>query len=525
MKKYFDNLSSDIPSAIVVFLVAIPLCLGISGASGVNEFSGIIAGIVGGIVVGALSKSQLSVSGPAAGLAAIVAASILKLPAKEVFFLAVVIAGFFQLIMGFFKLGFFGDYVPNNVIKGMLAGIGILLILKQLPHLVGYDKDFEGDEAFIQMKGENTFSAIINSLNHLTPVAVLIGVVGLIILIAYESKWVKSKKIFQIISGPLVVVLIGTILYLFLENAPEAYALEESHLVNIPIAKSTSEFFSFFHLPDFRALANPQVWIIAVTIAIVASLETLLSLEAVDKLDPMKRFSPPNKELIAQGTGNIISGLLGGLPLTSVIVRSSANVNAGAKTKLSAILHGVLILICVAFFPKYLNLIPKAALAAILIFTGYKLARVSLFKEYYKKGWEQFIPFVVTIIAIVGIDLLKGVLIGIAVGIFYVIRSNFRTAILSVVDGNNHLIKTRKDISFFSKPILKNKLEKIPVGASVVIDISKSEFIDLDVIETINEFTLNAKEKNITVQVFVNSHNEIHKKINSIYDGKEDSVH
>ncbi len=513
MKKYFDNLSSDVPSALVVFLVAIPLCLGISVASGVKEFSGLIAGVVGGIVVGGISKSQLSVSGPAAGLAAIVAASILKLPAPEAFFLAVVLAGIFQLVMGFFKLGFFGDYVPNNVIKGMLAGIGILLILKQLPHLVGYDKDLEGDETFIQLNGENSFTAIVNSLNHFTPVAVLIGIVGVLILIAYETKWVKSKKFFQLVSGPLVVVIVGTVLHLLLVNAPEAFALEKEHLVNIPIANNTTEFFSFFHLPDFTAFSNSQVWITAATLAIVASLETLLSLEAVDKLDPLKRFSPPNRELIAQGAGNVVSGMLGGLPITSVIVRSSANVNAGAKTKLSAILHGVFIFICVAFFPKYLNLIPKAALAAILIFTGYKLAKVSLFKEYYQKGWDQFIPFVVTIIAIVRIDLLKGVMIGIAVGIFYIIRSNFRTAITSTVAGNKHLIKTRKDISFFSKPMLKNKLENIPEGATAVIDISKSELIDLDIIDTINEFTLNATEKNIKVEVYKNDNNELHKKI------------
>lgn len=525
MKKYFDNLGSDIPSSIVVFLVAIPLCLGIAGASGVNEFSGLIAGVIGGIVVGSMSKSQLSVSGPAAGLASLVAASLLKLPAVEAFFLAVVIAGIIQLIMGIFKLGFFGDYVPNNVIKGMLAGIGILLILKQLPHLVGYDKDIEGDETFIQLNGENTFSSIINSLNHLTPVAVLIGLIGLAILICYETKWVKSKKIFQLISGPLVVVIVGTILHLFLVNAPDAFGLEKEHLVNIPIANNTTEFFSFFHLPDFSALSNPQVWITALTLAIVASLETLLSLEAVDKLDPLKRFSPPNRELIAQGTGNIVSGMLGGLPITSVIVRSSANVNAGAKTKLSAILHGVLILFCVVFFPKILNLIPKAALAAILIFTGYKLAKIPLFVEYYKKGWEQFIPFVVTIIAIVRIDLLKGVLIGIAVGIFYVIRSNFRTAVSATVDGNNHIIKTRKDISFFSKPMLKNKLENIPAGTNAIIDISKSELIDLDIIETINEFILNAKEKNITVEVYKSENNELHKKINQSSKEQDDRAH
>ena len=525
MKKYFNNLGSDIPSAIVVFLVAIPLCLGISVASGLNEFSGIIGGIVGGIVVGMLSGSQLSVSGPAAGLASIVAASVLKLPAPEAFFLAVVIAGIIQLIMGFFKLGFFGDYVPNNVIKGMLAGIGILLILKQLPHLVGYDKDFEGDETFIQLQGENTFSTIVNSLNHLTPVAVLIGLVGLAILIIYETKWIKSKKFFQLVSGPLVVVVVGIILHLLLDDAPPAYALEDVHMVKIPVAKNAAEFFSFFHFPDFTSLANGQVWIIAGTLALVASLETLLSLEAVDKLDPLKRFSPPNKELIAQGAGNIVSGMLGGLPLTSVIVRSSANVNAGAKTKLSAILHGVLIFVCVAFFPTILNLIPKAALAAVLIFTGYKLAKIPLFVEYYKKGWAQFIPFVVTIVAIVGIDLLKGVLIGIACGIFYIIRSNFRTSLFSIKDGDSYLIKMRKDVSFFSKPKLKNELEKIPANSKVMIDLSKSEFIDQDIIDTINEFILNSTAKGITVKVYKNESNEAHKLINSTNDDADDRAH
>lgn len=532
MKKYFDNLGSDIPASIVVFLVAIPLCLGIAGTSNVSAFSGLIAGIVGGIVVGCISKSNLSVSGPAAGLATIVAASILKMPLDaekhpimEAFFLAVVIAGVFQLLIGVLKLGFFGDYVPNNVIKGMLAGIGILLIFKQLPHLVGYDKDFEGDETFIQLNGENTFSSLVNSLNYLTPVAVLIGFISLAIMFFYELKWVKSKKIFQFISGPLVVVIVGTILHLLLINAPDPYGLEKEHLVNIPVANNTSEFFSFFHLPNFAFLNNIQVWITAGTLALVASLESLLSLEAIDKLDPLKRFSPPNRELIAQGTGNIISGMLGGLPVTSVIVRSSANVNAGAKTKLSAIMHGVLILVCVAFFPKYLNLIPKAALAAILIFTGYKLAKIPLFVDYFKKGWEQFIPFVVTIVAIVGIDLLKGVLIGIAVGIFYVIRSNFRTAISASADGNNHTIKTRKDISFFSKPMLKNKLQKIPEGANVLIDVSKSELLDLDIVDTINEFILNASEKNITVEVNKNENIDTHKKISLSNKGTDDRAH
>ena len=525
MKKYFQSAGADVPAAIVVFLVAIPLCLGIAVASGLNEFSGIVGGIVGGIVIGLISGSHLSVSGPAAGLTAIVAAAVLKLPAVEAFFLAVVLSGIFQVMMGIFKMGIIGDYIPNSVIKGMLAAIGIILILKQLPHLVGYSKDYEGDETFIQLSGENTFSSLVNSLNHLTPMAVIIGVAGIVILILYESHWVKSKKVFQLLSGPLLVVIIAVSLNYFLSGWENPLTAKDANLVNIPVAASAKEFFSFFKFPDWSFITNADVWVTAITIAMVASLETLLGIEAVDKLDSLKRVSPPNRELIAQGSGNIISGLLGGLPLTSVIVRSSANVNAGAKTKMSTIFHGLLIFVCVAFVPGILNLIPKAALAAILVFTGYKLAKVSLFKEYYKKGWEQFMPFIITLTAIVFTDLLKGVLIGIAVGVFYVIRSNFRTAIFSVSDNNHHLIRLRKDVSFFSKPILKRKLEQLPQNASLILDLSKAEFIDKDIIDTINEFMQHASLKNITVTVKKSIYNLSHQLVDKNLHHADDSAH
>lgn len=526
MQKYLKNIGSDLPSALVVFLIAIPLCLGIAVASGLNEFSGIIAGVVGGIIVGMISGSNLSVSGPAAGLTAIVAAAVLKLPAVEAFFLAVVIAGVFQVLMGIFKLGIIGDYIPNSVIKGMLAAIGIILILKQLPHLVGYDKDFEGDEAFIQVSGENTFSAVANSLNHITPLALLIGILGIAILIGYETKFIKSKKIFQLLSGPLVVVIMGVLIHYFLKDIPSFLSVKEADLVNIPVANSTKEFISFFHLPNWSFITNKDVWVTAVTLALVASLETLLGLEAVDKLDPFQRFSPPNRELVAQGCGNIVSGMLGGLPLTSVIVRSSANVNSGAKTKMSAIFHGILILVCVAFLPNVLNLIPKAALAAVLIFTGYKLAKISIFKDYYKNGWDQFMPFIITIIAIVMTDLLKGVLIGLVVGIFFIIRSNFRTAIFSVIDKNNHLIRLRKDVSFFSKARLKLIFENIPEDASVIIDLTQAEFIDKDIIDTINEFQTNAVTKNISINIKKSLYNESHKLVEKEHlNNKDDRAH
>ncbi len=514
MKKYFTSIGADFSAAIVVFLVAIPLCLGIAVASGLGEFSGIIAGVVGGVVVGLISGSHLSVSGPAAGLTAIVAASVLKLPAIEAFFLAVVIAGLLQIIMGFLKMGVIGDYVPNSVIKGMLAAIGIILILKQLPHLVGYDKDYEGDESFLQISGENTFSAVLNSLNFITPVAVIIGLVGITILIIYESKTIKEKRIFQILSGPLLVVITGILINKFLGGIDSVLTNREAHLVNIPVASSSAEFFSFFNFPNWSYITNSDVWVSGFTIAIVASLETLLGIEAVDKLDPVKRVSPPNRELVAQGFGNMASGLIGGLPLTSVIVRSSANVNAGAKTKSSAIIHGLLILICVYFAPTILNMIPKAALAAILVFTGYKLTKISLFKEYYQKGWEQFMPFVITIVAIVLTDLLKGVVIGISLGFFYTIRSNFRTAVFWIHENNNYLIRLRKDVSFFIKPILKEKLELIPENANLVIDLVHAEHMDRDVIDTINEFLSHAHLKNIHCSIKKNSFNELHKLIN-----------
>lgn len=501
MKKYLQNIGADAPASIVVFLVAIPLCLGIAVASGLNEFSGIIGGVVGGIVIGLLSGSNLSVSGPAAGLTAIVSAAVLKLPSAEAFFLAVVLAGVFQLLMGIGKMGVIGDYVPNSVIKGMLAAIGVILILKQFPHLVGYDKDFEGDEAFQQPGGENTFTTVWQAFEKISPLAMIIGLSGLLILLVYESKWVKSKKIFQLLSGPLIVVIVGVLLQSFSSVFPASWELEKNMLVNIPVAGSASEFFSFFRFPDWQALTNQDVWMTGVTLALVASLETLLGIEAVDKLDPLKRVTPPNRELVAQGTGNIVSGLLGGLPLTSVIVRSSANVNAGARTKTSAILHGVLIFVCVAFMPGLLNMIPKAALAAILVFTGYKLAKPSLFREYYRKGWDQLMPFVITLVAIVLTDLLKGVMIGIIIGLFYVVRSNFRTAIFVVNDQNRYLLRLRKDISFFVKPKLKELLEGIPENSVLVIDMSRVEFIDRDIQDTIEEYRQHAHLKNIRVNV------------------------
>jgi MFS superfamily sulfate permease-like transporter len=514
MKNFFQNITADFSSSIVVLLVALPLCLGIALGSGAPLFSGIIAGVVGGIVVGAFSGSHLSVSGPAAGLTTIVAVAILKLQVFEAFLLAVVLAGVFQLILGFIKAGVIGDYIPNSVIKGMLAAIGLILILKQFPHLIGYDADFGGDESFEQPDMENTFSGFFSAFNFITPSAVFIGMVSLSLLFLWEQKFIKSQKWLQMVPGPLVAVLAGTAINEYFKSAIPDYALEIKHLVALPVAASMSEFFHFFTFPKIEFLRNADIWVTAITLAIVASLETLLGIEAVDKLDPLKRVTPPNRELKAQGIGNIVSGLIGGLPITSVVVRSSSNVNAGAKTKFSTILHGTFLLLCVLFIPYILNKIPLAALAAILIFTGYKLAKVSLFKDFYQKGWDQFVPFVVTIAAILTTDLLKGIIIGIGVGLFYMIRSNFRSSVLVVNDENKFLFRLRKDVSFLNKPIIKRKLEEVPQNAFVLIDATRADFIDKDVIEEVNNFMAHAHLKNIRVEIKASQYKAVHLLLN-----------
>lgn len=510
MKKLFQHAPADFSASIVVLLVALPLCLGIALGSGAPLFSGIIAGLVGGVVVGLLSGSQLSVSGPAAGLTVIVATAIAKLQVFDAFLLAVMIAGVIQIVFGFIRAGIIGDYIPNSVIKGMLAAIGLILILKQFPHLVGYDADFDGDESFDQGNHENTFSGILHAFNYITPAAVVIGLVSLAILAIWETKAFKANKILKLVPSPLIVVLIGTIINTYFKLNQTELALEQKHLVSLPVAKDAATFFSFFTFPKLEYLRNGQVWLAGATIAIVASLETLLGIEAVDKIDPLKRVSPPNRELKAQGVGNLVSGFLGGLPITSVVVRSSANVNAGGQSKLSTILHGMLLLLCVAFIPSILNQIPLSALAAILIFTGYKLAKVSLFKEFYQKGWDQFVPFIITIIAILLSDLLKGIVVGIVVGLFYMVRSNFRSSVFVVNDELKFLFRLRKDVSFLNKPIIKYKLEKVPSNAYVLIDVTRADFIDKDIIEEINNFITHAHLKNIKVEVKTSVYKSTH---------------
>ncbi|BCA96760.1 membrane protein [Legionella antarctica] len=502
----FKEFKNDLMASIVVFFVALPLCLGIALASGAPLFAGIISGIIGGIIVGLASGSHLGVSGPAAGLAVIVLMAINTLGSWQVFLLAVSLAGIFQIIMGYAKAGFIAYFFPSSVIKGMLAGIGLLIILKQIPHALGYDSDSVGGLSYFQTDGEATLNTISSALNAVTPSAILISVLSLALLILWETVLTKKHKFFQFVQGPVVVVLMGIAMNLLFQSNIFNFKLDPDHLVKIPVANNLIEFFKQFTLPDFSAISQLQVWKTAVVLSIVASLETLLCVEATDKLDPFKRVTPTNRELKAQGLGNIVAGLCGGLPITQVIVRSSANITFGAKTKLSAILHGIFLLISAATIAKFLNLIPLASLAAILIMIGYKLANPVMFKHLYQLGFEQFIPFVATIVGILATDLLKGICIGMAFGIFYTLRHSYLNAYYmedTITKENEHTIHhlvLAEEVSFFNKASIIQALDDIPPYSKVIIDCSKSKSIAYDVVEYIRDYRVNAKQKNITVE-------------------------
>ena len=506
VKKIFQELKSDLPASIVVFFVAVPLCLGIALASGAPLFAGIIAGIVGGIVVGIASGSPLGVSGPAAGLAVIVLTSIAAIGSWPAFLLAVVLAGFLQLIMGFAKAGFIAYFFPNSVIKGMLTGIGLLIILKQIPHALGYDKDAEGDLSYFQTDNGTTFSSITNAFNAITPGALLISAIAIAILIFWDKVLIKKHKVFQVIQGPIVVVVLGIAMNYMYQTGVLNFSLAADQVVRLPVANSLTDFFGFFTFPDFSAITNFKVWEVAVVLAIVASLETLLCVEATDKLDPYKRVTPTNRELKAQGLGNVLSGMIGGLPITQVIVRSTANITFGGKTKMSAILHGVFLLISAITIAGLLNMIPLASLAAILIIVGYKLAKPALFKQMYNLGWEQFIPFVATVIGILATDLLKGITIGMLFGIFYTLRHSYRNShhmkdVVTTEEGQQvHHIELAQEVSFFNKASVMRALEAIPANSKVIIDFSKSKSVAQDVVEIIQNFRINAKARNIAVE-------------------------
>ncbi|MBI2259927.1 MAG: SulP family inorganic anion transporter [Flavobacteriia bacterium] len=504
MINLFSSWKQDLPAGLVVFLVALPLCLGIGLASTALEprlFSGIIAGVVGGIIVSIFSGSRIGVSGPAAGLITIVAAAIGTLGGFEYFLTAVVISGVIQLISGILGAGVIGNYFPSSVIKGMLAAIGITLILKEIPHAFGYDADFIGDEAFFQMDGQNTFSEIVNALSKTSPGAILIFSLSLLILILFETKSFKKIALFQFLPSALFVVLTGIIVNSLYPYFMIDWVLDSKHLVNLPKAENMQDFIGFFTLPNFSVLSNPNVYVVGLTLALVASLETLLSVEATDKLDTEKRTTPTNRELKAQGIGNIISGLIGGLPITQVIVRSSANVNAGGKNKLSAIFHGILLLSTVAFIPSFLNKIPLASLAAILIMVGYKLAKIDLLRKMYGLGWDQFVPFLSTIIAVLFSDLLIGIGVGMVVSIYFILRRNYKNNYVLKTDENEICIQLSEEVTYLNKGSIKEELNNIKNNSKLYIDGSKCHEIDFDVLELIQEFIeYKAKVKNIEVK-------------------------
>ncbi|MBC7553198.1 MAG: SulP family inorganic anion transporter [Taibaiella sp.] len=498
------NIKKDFFSGLIVFLVALPLCLGIAQASHAPLFAGIVSGIIGGIVIGSLSRSQLSVSGPAAGLTAIVLAAITKLNAFDIFLCAVIIAGVVQLIFGFVRAGSIANFIPSSVIEGMLAGIGLTIIIKQIPDAVGFSKHLvsvpdemvDADDGFVM----NTITA---SLSHIETAACIIALTGLVLLILWQTKALKKL---QMVPAGLIVVLTGVAINEILKAGKSPLALDNTHLVTLPIAHSFSEFIGQFTLPDFAGFKNKDVWETGIVIAIVASIETLLCIEATDKLDPLKRYTSTNRELKAQGIGNILSGFVGGLPITSVIVRSSANVNAGAQSKLSTIIHGALLLICAASIPVLLNFIPKASLAAILIFTGYKLCKPAVFVHMWKGGYNQFIPFVATVVAVVSLDLLKGVGLGLLISVIYILRENMRIPYYfqRSTFSNGELIKITlaQEVSFLNKASIKDTLDHLPKNSSVIIDAGQTQYIDYDVLDLIKNFnTSTAPERNIKMSL------------------------
>lgn len=501
----FKYLKNDLPASIVVFFVALPLCLGIALASGAPLFSGVIAGIVGGIVVGFLSGSQIGVSGPAAGLAAIVLTAIGTLGGYENFLLAVVLGGAIQLLFGVLKAGVIGYYFPSSVIKGMLTGIGIIIILKQIPHFFGYDADPEGDFAFIQVDGENTFSEIFKAINNISPGATAVAIIGLVILLLWDKVLSKKGKVFQLIQGPLVAVVVG-IIFFVVTQGNETFGISAEHLVSVPIPEDASSFLAQFSLPNFGGITNPEIWIMAFTIALVASLETLLCVEATDKLDPNKRVTPTNRELLAQGTGNMISGMIGGLPITQVIVRSSANIQSGGRTKMSAIIHGFFLLISVILIPRLLNMIPLSVLAAILFIVGYKLAKPALFKSMYNLGWKQFVPFTATVLGIIFTDLLVGIGLGLLVGIVVILLKSYQNShFLHIEDNSNgkHKIKMTlaEEVTFFNKGAILKELDSLPRDTYLEINLLKTRYLDHDIIEILEDFGFKAKERNIDIKL------------------------
>lgn len=512
---YLHHLKSDIPAGLVVFLVALPLCLGIALASGAPLFSGLIGGLVGGLLVSWLSGSQLAVSGPAAGLTVIVFNAIETLSSFQGLLVAVILAGMLQLALGYLRAGIIGAFFPAAVIEGMLAAIGLILIIKQLPHATGYHSSYQGDESYMKETAESSLFEFFDAIGALSIGSVVISSVALLLLILWNTKGFKKQKALKLIPGPLVAVAWGVAYNLAAQKFAPEWAVAGQHLVNLPVAEHPSDFFNSLMLPDasyLSHLSNPKVYVVAGTIAVIASLETLLSLEATDKLDPLKRLAPTNRELKAQGVGNIVSGLLGGLPLTAVIVRSAANINAGGQTRISCFTHGLFLLLSVMFFAHYLNTIPLACLAAILLHTGYKLANPALFKRFYQKGMGQFLPFTITVLAILVTDLLLGMAIGMVIGLFFVVKANYHAGITLIQEGSHYRVVFNKDVTFLNKALLRKFILRIPAQSTVTIDASLARFIDHDILEVVEDFMATATDDDIEVTtVGLHGKEKIHK--------------
>ncbi|WP_082773754.1 SulP family inorganic anion transporter [Hymenobacter sp. PAMC 26628] len=510
----FGTLGQDAPAGLVVFLVALPLCLGISLASGAPLLAGLVSGIVGGLLVSVLSGSAVSVSGPAAGLTVIMLSAIATLGSWQAVLAATVVAGVIQLLLGAARAGIIALYFPAAVIRGMLAAIGIILIMKQIPHFLGADTDYFEDMDFLQFNGLNTFSSIAAAAKGLSPGSVVVGAVSLALLLLWDTAPVRRQPWARLVPGALVAVLVAVGLNQLLRAVAPAWQVRPEHLVKLPVLSSLGQLASVMTFPDFNALRNPATYGVAFTIAVVASLETLLSVEAVDNLDPQKRHTPTNRELMAQGAGNLVSGLLGGLPLTAVIVRSSANIAAGAQSKVSAFIHGILLLVSLLFLGSILNLIPLAALAAVLLLVGFKLTKPALYRTQWRLGWAQFGPFIITIAAVLFTDLLKGVSIGLVIGFFFILKDNAKagsylrrdpaTSGDDPADGEGaaplHL-RLPEHVSFLNKASIVTTLEQLPTGSRVVLDGTRSDVIDHDVLEAIEAFRQAAPARGIELEL------------------------
>ena len=502
------NLKHDLPASVVVFFVALPLCLGIALASGAPLFSGLIAGVVGGVVVGSISHSRLGVSGPAAGLAVIVLGAIQTLGSFEAFLLAVVLAGLMQIALGALRAGVLGYFFPAAVIQGMLCGIGLIIILKQIPHAFGYDANPEGDFGFVERDGGTALSALSEMLGQISLPVAFVSLTGIAILLLWDRVLSRRHRLFKLLPGPLAAVAFGVGYQLVTAAWAPEWTIGATHLVAVPVVSSFEGLASLLVLPDFSLLGSSEIYMVAVTLAVVASLETLLSVEATDKMDPLKRTTPTNRELVAQGVGNTVSGLLGGLPITQVIVRSSANVMAGAQSRASTVIHGLLLLVCVALLPTMLNLIPLGVLAAVLLLTGYKLAQPALFRTMWASGHEQFLPFIVTVAGVVLTDLLTGVGLGMAGAVMIILQRNYQNShFLHIEEAEprvgRHLVTMRlaEEVTFLNKGAIKKELSRVPPGSVVVIDRSNCVYVNHDVEEALADFIKTAPARGIEVRV------------------------